>query len=159
MSELPLHGVPETRLPPEPEEATRALQEALADAHPDSRAGQAEVGQRLRDIVSAHPAYLDGWAHLSRWALDAGDGVAAYAFARTGYHRGLDKIRAAGWRGQGPVPWDHEPNRGLLRSVHALARAAAMIGEPEEVRRCREFLLQLDPGDALGAAALDPDRP
>jgi hypothetical protein len=56
--------------------------------------------------------------------------------------RGLreDALRRAGWRGQGPIPWAHEPNRGFLRALAALARAAQRIGEEEEWRRCADFL-------------------
>ena len=64
-----------------------------------------------------------------RSALADGDPVAAYAYARTGYHRSLDQLRRNGWKGHGPVPWEHEPNRGFLRSLHALGQAAAVIGE------------------------------
>ncbi len=142
MSELPLHGVRETLLDPEPEPATDGLAQALDRGD--------DLGVTLREIVAAYPTFLDGWARLAERALDGGDPVAAYAFARTGYHRGLDRIRKAGWGGQGPVPWRHEPNRGFLRSVHALMRAATAIGEQDEATRCRAFLLQLDPDDALG---------
>lgn len=147
MSGLPLHGVPETVLDPEPEEATTAL----AEAQP------AGAGVRLRAIVAEYPAFLAGWAALSDDALAAGDPVAAYAFARTGYHRGLDRIRGAGWRGQGPVPWSHEPNRGFLASVAALMRAAAAIREDDEAQRCRTFLLQLDPEDGQGVRGVTLD--
>lgn len=146
MSGLPLHGVKETLLPPEPQSAVEGLANALAD--------RAVVGARLRSVVADHPTFLDGWARLAEWALEAGDEVAAYAFARTGYHRGLDQIRKAGWGGQGPVPWGHKPNRGFLRSVHALMRAAALIGERDEAERCRDFLLQLDPDDAQEVRAV-----
>ena len=50
--------------------------------------------------------------------------LTAYAYARTGYHRGLDSLRRAGWKGSGPVPWEHGPNRGFLRALWALAVAA-----------------------------------
>ncbi len=150
-SPLPMRGVSETLLPPEPEAATTALSEALM-AHDE---GPRHLGRRLRTIVSKHPEFLDGWAHLSFWAMEEGDPVAAYAFARTGYHRGLDKIRRAGWKGQGPVPWHHEPNRGFLRSVQALMRAAAMIREMGEAERCRAFLLDLDPADELNVADVE----
>jgi hypothetical protein len=154
MSDLPLAGgpPPETLLEPEPETATRGLADALSAEVADP----VEVGARLRDVVAAHPAFLDGWAHLAAWALDQGDPVAAYGFARTGYHRGLDRIRKAGWRGSGAVPWRHAPNRGFLRSVHGLMRAAAAIGETDEAARCRAFLLELDPDDALGVQRVDP---
>lgn len=152
-SSLPLHGVSETLLPPEPDAATAGLSEALM-AHDE---GPLHLGRRLRAIVSDHPEFLDGWAHLSLWALEEGDAVAGYAFARTGYHRGLDKIRRAGWKGQGPVPWHHEPNRGFLRSVHALMRSAALIREMHEAERCRTFLLELDPADELNAGDVDVD--
>jgi hypothetical protein len=149
-SPLPMHGVPETLLDAEPDASTEALNDALA-AHDE---GPRHLGRRLRAIVTRQPTFLEGWAHLAVWAIEEGDAVAAYAFARTGYHRGLDRIRAAGWRGQGPVPWRHQPNRGFLRSVHALMRAAALIGEMEEAERCRTFLLELDPADDLGVASL-----
>jgi Protein of unknown function (DUF3151) len=66
--------------------------------------------------------------------------VESYAYARTGYHRGLDALRRAGWRGQGPIPWEHEPNQGFLRSLRALGRAAEAIGESDEAERCDTFL-------------------
>ena len=150
-SSLPLHGVSETLLPPEPAEALQGLEDALL-AHDE---GPLHLGRRLRVVVKAHPAFLDGWAHLALWALEEGDPVAAYAFARTGYHRGLDKVRRAGWKGQGPVPWHHEPNRGFLRSVQALMQAAAMIREMDEAERCRTFLLELDPADEVGVRNVD----
>jgi hypothetical protein len=141
--DLPLHGVTETLLPAEADEARRRLAEIL-DSDPARRTAE------LKALVGAHPAFLDGWAHLAGEALEAGDAVQAYAFARTGYHRGLDRIRQHGWRGKGAVPWRHEPNRGFLRSVRALWRAADAIGETDEAERCRTFLLELDPDDALG---------
>lgn len=153
-----MHGVTETQLTPRPQEWTTALGDALASTQSDADAGKVAVGQRLREVAAAHPTYLDAWARLAEWALDVGDDVAGYAFARTGYHRGLDAIRKAGWGGQGPVPWRHEPNRGFLRSVHGLMRAAGAIGEIEEATRCRDFLLELDPDDALGVRDLDLER-
>ena len=107
----------------------------------------AEIAERGREdfiaIVSAHPESSLCWALLAEGALKAdspeGD-VAAYAYARTGYHRGLDALRRAGWRGTGPVPWEHVPNRGFLRALYALAVAAERIGDTVEQDRCRQFL-------------------
>src|SRR5215469_2121886 len=129
-----LGGPPETLLPANPKAS-----EALAASDP------AEVAARF-------PAYSAAWAALAERALAAGDPVTAYAFARTGYHRSLDQLRRAGWRGHGPVPWEHEPNQGFLRSLHALGLAAAAIGEDDEAVRCREFLAESSPG---ASAALD----
>ncbi len=101
-----------------------------------------------------HPAASIAWAHLAEAALARGealpepvnhDVVAAYAFARTGYHRGLDLLRRNGWKGFGPVPWSHEPNRGFLRCVGVLARAAKAIGETDEYARCLDLLEDCDP--------------
>lgn len=80
------------------------------------------------------------WAVLAdeAWAQDRT--IESYAFARTGYHRGLDALRRNGWKGHGPVPWEHEPNRGFLRCLNALARAAAAINETDEAQRCSQFL-------------------
>ncbi len=104
-------------------------------------------------VAAAHPTFSAAWATLAERALDEGDAVAGYAFARTGYHRGLDQLRRAGWGGHGPVPWSHHPNQGFLRALAALARAAAEIGEDDEARRCREFLDESDPA-AAGALGL-----
>ena len=98
------------------------------------------VGRPPAEVAARFPAYSAAWADLAEGALAQGDAVAAYAYARTGYHRGLDQLRRAGWRGTGPVPWEHEPNRGFLRSLHLLARAAGTIGEQDEARRCEQFL-------------------
>lgn len=104
-------------------------------------------------VAAAHPAFCAAWAALAERALDEGDAVAGYAFARTGYHRGLDQLRKAGWGGRGPVPWSHHPNQGFLRAVAGLARAAAEIGEDDEARRCRALLDDSDPA-AAGALGL-----
>ncbi len=135
-SSVPLTaGPPETILPPPPGDAQAALEAALARPAPERRAAVAEV-------VAAHPAYLDGWAQLSRLARDD---VEAYAYARVGYHRGLDALRGAGWRGSGYVRWAHRTNRGFLRALDALRSSAAAIGEEPEAERCAVFLRQLDP--------------
>ncbi len=99
--------------------------------------------ERFVEIVRAHPESSLCWAMLAEGALTLGtpDGdVTAYAYARTGYHRGLDALRRAGWKGQGPVPWEHGPNRGFLRALWALAVAAHRIGEDAEYERCSQFL-------------------
>src|SRR6185437_5378610 len=90
-------------------------------------------------------AFSLAWAMLAEAALDDGHPVEAYAYARTGYHRGLDALRRSGWKGHGPVPWEHEPNRGFLRSLNALGEAAAAIGEDDEADRCAQFLQDSSP--------------
>jgi hypothetical protein len=109
---------------------------------PDDPVARAELegGADPSTVAAHHPTYLAAWATLAEAALAGGDPVAAYAYARTGYHRGLDALRRSGWKGHGPVPWSHEPNRGWLRSLHALGQAAAAIGERDEAERCATFL-------------------
>jgi len=97
-------------------------------------------GSPARDAVPASPAASILWALLAEEALAAKEPVAAYAYARTGYHRGLDALRRAGWKGQGPIPVHHQPNQGFLRALLALSEAAAAIGEQDEADRCRTFL-------------------
>lgn len=109
--------------------------------HPDMAARAAlEDGKALREVAGALPAASHAWALLAQESLAENDPVAAYAFARTGYHRGLDALRRAGWRGQGPIPADHVPNQGFLAALEALAQAASIIGEDDEAERCRTFL-------------------
>jgi hypothetical protein len=96
-------------------------------------------------VAEAYPTSSAAWAALSEAALADGRAVEAYAYARTGYHRGLDALRRAGWKGTGPVPWSHEPNRGFLRAVHDLGQAAAAIGEQDEAARCAQLLADCDP--------------
>ena len=129
-------GLPQTVLPPVPADILDAV--ASAEAMPDASARREALGR----VVAAHPTLLVGWAAL---AEGAGDLVESYAYARVGYHRGLDALRAAGWRGSGYVRWEHESNRGFLRSLDALRAAASEIGEAAEAERCDVFLHQLDP--------------
>jgi hypothetical protein len=125
-------GIPETVLPAEDAAATAALAAAVAAGGRDP----------VASVVAAHPAFVDGWARLGAVARDD---VEAYACFRVGYHRGLDALRRNGWRGSGYVRWRHETNRGFLRALDGLSRAAAAIGEDDEAARCAEFLAQLDP--------------
>ncbi|MEO6019966.1 MAG: DUF3151 domain-containing protein [Knoellia sp.] len=117
-----LLGIPETLLPQDP--AARLLDEGVA----------------ADQVAAAHPTSSLAWATLAEDALADDRTVEGYAYARTGYHRALDSLRKNGWRGQGPVPWEHEPNRGFLRAVAALSKAAGLIGETDEQRRCADFL-------------------
>lgn len=103
------------------------------------------AGTDPEQVVRDHPASPLAWAVLADRADADGREVEAYAFARVGYHRGLDALRRAGWRGAGPVPWSHAPNRGVLRALFALRRAAARIGEGSEVDRLTDFLNDADP--------------
>ena len=116
-------------------------------AREDARAALADASNPA-EAAARFPSYSAAWAALAGRALANGEPVTAYAFARTGYHRGLDQLRRAGWRGFGPVPWEHEPNQGFLRALHMLALAADAIGESDEAVRCREFLAEASPAAA-----------
>ena len=98
------------------------------------------AGKGADEVARAFPASPLPWAVLADEAWAQGRVLESYAFARTGYHRGLDLLRRNGWKGHGPVPWEHEGNRGWLRALHALGRAAGSIGESEEHDRCTLFL-------------------
>jgi Protein of unknown function (DUF3151) len=92
------------------------------------------------EVAARYPVFSLAWALLAEAALDGERPVEAYAYARTGYHRGLDALRRNGWKGHGPIPWSHEPNRGFLRCLAALARSADSISETDEAQRCWKFL-------------------
>jgi hypothetical protein len=111
----------------------------------DPAAAQLAAGADPTEVAAAQPASSAAWAALAEAALQNGRAVEGYAYARTGYHRGLDALRRAGWKGSGPVPWAHEPNRGFLRALAALQRAAAEIGEEDEAQRCASLLTESDP--------------
>lgn len=128
-------GLPETVLPPPAPDTAAAL--AAAGGEPPDRRRRAYAG-----VAARWPRCLDAWAALAELP---GPVVERYAYARVGYHRGLDALRAAGWRGSGHVRWRHPENRGFLRSLEALRAAAAEIGEDDEAERCAVFLRQLDP--------------
>jgi hypothetical protein len=128
-------GPPETVLSPEPADALAALAEARAAEPGDRR-------DRVAAVAARWPRFLDAWASLGELARDE---VEAYAYYRIGYHRGLDRLRGEGWRGSGYVRWEHETNRGFLRSLDGLRRLAEAIGETDEAERCALFLAQLDP--------------
>ena len=130
-----LGGPPPTLLPDEPEPRQ------LLEAHVDP----AEVAARF-------PTSSAAWAALADSAFERGAVIESYAYARVGYHRGLDVLRRNGWKGFGPVPWDHAPNQGFLRALFALGRAAEAIQETEEAERIRVFL---DDSDPAARAALE----
>jgi hypothetical protein len=111
-----------------------------------------DAGADPVEVAAEYPASSAAWATLAEHALHAVHPVEAYAYARTGYHRGLDELRRAGWKGNGPVPWSHQPNRGFLRAVHALALAAKAIGEDSEYTRCMELLTECDPAAVVALA-------
>jgi Protein of unknown function (DUF3151) len=108
-----------------------------------------DAGDSPAQVAADHPAQSLPWAVLAETALADNTSitatVAGYAYARVGYHRGLDALRRAGWRGTGPVPWSHRPNQGFLRCLAALGRAAALVGEADEAARCAQFLADCDP--------------
>src|SRR5918998_1187541 len=117
----------------------------LPVGEPDQTSIQEPDGSLEALAAARHPTCLAAWATLGELALRDGRPVEAYAYFRVGYHRGLDRIRRAGWRGTGQVPWSSEGNRGFLRSVSGLAQAAAAIAEQDEADRCRQFLSDLAP--------------
>jgi hypothetical protein len=121
-------GPPPTHLPEDPADAELA------------------GGDAPGSVVRRHPASPAAWAALATHAREQGaDDLTVYAYARVGYHRSLDLLRRNGWKGHGPVPWEHEPNRGFLRSLALLALAARAIGEDEEWQRCATFLRDSSP--------------
>lgn len=114
----------------------------------ESVAEAIDRGELPEDIARAFPASPLAWALAAEDAYSEGRALEAYAFARVGYHRGLDSLRRGGWKGQGPVPWSHEPNRGVLLAFYALRRSAHQIGEMNEVDRLTDLLRDSDP-DAI----------
>lgn len=128
-------GPPSTVLPDEPAELRHRLAQALG-------APDAQRRDLISAVVASAPRYLDAWARLGEQGRDP---VERYAAFRVGYHRGLDALRANGWRGSGYVRWAHESNRGFLRALRGLGRSAAEIGETDEAERIALFLAQLDP--------------
>lgn len=139
MSDQPVHltaqGPPRTVLPVEDAAVRHAVQQALA-------APAGERHERVAAVVAAHPRSLLAWHALGDVGRDVVERYAAY---RVGYHRGLDALRANGWRGSGYVRWADEPNRAFLGCLRGLGEMAASIGEDDEAERVRVFLAQLDP--------------
>src|SRR5207253_11209973 len=122
---------------------------------PDEAGARGELGRGddPAEVAARHPAVPEPWAALADAAFAGDRVIESYAYARVGYHRGLDALRRNGWKGHGPVPWEHGPNQGFLRALHALGRAAGAIGETEEAERIRAFLDDSDPAarEALGS--------
>jgi hypothetical protein len=123
-SSVNLLGEPPATLLPDTPKASRLIAEGTAAV----------------DVAARYPAFSLAWGLLAEDALAKGQAVESYAYARTGYHRGLDALRRNGWKGHGPIPWSHAPNQGFLRCLAALARAADAIGESDEAARSWTFL-------------------
>jgi hypothetical protein len=135
VADLPMADRHETVLPPVAEEVRTALSHALAA---DPAARKAAVSA----VVADHPTFIEGWATLST----LGEGpVERYAYARVGYHRGLDALRGSGWGGRGYVRWAQPSNRAFLTCLVRLRDAAGEIGEADEVTRITDLLTDLDP--------------
>jgi hypothetical protein len=132
---LSASGPPETVLPSPSTAARQRLDQALD-------LPEAERRDAVAAVVAAEPRWSEAWAALGDLGRDPIERYAAY---RVGYHRGLDALRANGWRGSGYVRWEHPTNRGFLRALAGLADEAAVIGEDDEAERCELFLRQLDP--------------
>ncbi len=136
MSDQPINfssGLPSTVLPDADAALTQRLEAACSSSDPR---------EAIAAVVATSPRYLDGWAALGDAGRDVIDRYAAY---RVGYHRGLDALRANGWRGSGYVRWATPSNHGFLRCLLGLHLAAQSIGEMDEADRCAQFLMQLDP--------------
>ena len=132
-------------LPPDPDDSAHQV----AAAQAAFQAGQSTASayrERLNAITARYPTCLNAWAALGELVLPD-DVIAAYAFFRAGYHRGLDRARGSGWRGTQALPWGHESNRGFLRCLYGLMCAATTIDEKAEATRTRQFLLELDPSN------------
>jgi hypothetical protein len=119
-------------LPPEPDAVSVGIVEALSSPDPTTE---------LRRLIATHPASLAGWAALG--GVEA-DPTIRYACYRVGYHRGLDALRANGWRGAGDVRWSEPSNLGFLRSLLGLHVLSKTIGDTSEAERTLQFLYQLD---------------
>jgi hypothetical protein len=130
-------------LPDDPEDS-RAQTEAAQTAFEAGQLDAAAYRERLNAVVRSHPTCLSAWAALGELSLPD-DVIAAYAYFRTGYHRGLDRGRANGWNGAQQLPWEYESNRGFLRCLYGLMLATTEIDETPEAERTREFLFILDP--------------
>lgn len=142
--------------------ADMSFQDLMAGPPPthlpeDPAAAALESGSSPIDVVRAHPESPLAWATLAEQSMGdaSSDDVTTYAYARVGYHRSLDLLRRSGWKGNGPVPWAHEPNRGFLRALAALTKAADRIAEMPESRRCADFLRDSSP--EAYQALLGPD--
>ena len=143
MSEHPIQmtpqGPPRTVLPLEDAVVRHSLQQALLAPAVDRR-------DLIASIAAEHPRSMLAWRALG----DSGrDTVERYMAYRVGYHRGLDALRANGWRGSGYVRWADESNHGFLGCLRGLGDMAAGIGEHDEAERCATFLAQLDPSGGV----------
>lgn len=121
-------------LPAEPDEVMDAI--AAAASLDDPAAA-------LRAVVAGSPTSLFGWAALGTAESET---IHRYASYRIGYHRGLDALRANGWRGSGDVRWSEPTNHGFLRSLLGLHLMSREIGDTVEADRTIQFLYQVDRG-------------
>ena len=127
-------------LSPLPPAEAQALASALS-LPPDLRR------DAVAAVAASDPRCLQAWADLAELTTDQ---VERYAYARVGYHRGLDALRAAGWRGSGYVRWRHESNRGFLRSLDALRLSAAALEGDRGGEAVRALPAPARPGMGIG---------
>lgn len=125
-------GIPETVLNGVDPKLMETLEEAISST---------EQVDKIKAVLASEPTFLDAWSALGARS----NGIEAYAYYRVGYHRGLDLLRASGWKGSGFVRWVEPANRGFLSCLNGLRQASQQIGDEQEAQRCEDFLRQLDP--------------
>lgn len=128
--ELPQADRVDVVLPPANSDLAAALEAAGSDR------------DAIAEVLARDPEYLAAWAAIAGTGREP---IERYAYARVGYHRGLDALRRNRWGGTGLCRWEHPTNRGFLTCLARLRDAAREIGEQVEVDRIDEFLRTLDP--------------
>ena len=142
---LAMGGATRSSDTPHIESATTAAAPASASVVLPLSPVELSAGADPYQVVRSHPASCLAWATVAEDAWSDRRVIDAYAYARVGYHRGLDQLRKSGWRGSGYVRWSQPQNLGFLRCLEGLRAMAAKIGETDEAERCALFLQQLDP--------------
>jgi hypothetical protein len=147
-------------LSPKPPETNIPLPEEALLVHLESNLRDNNIDEISKSTI-VNPRELFCWASLAIVEIKTTqlkspqDLITAYSIARIGYHRGLDTLRANGWRGSGYVKSNIAGNRGFLTCLFLLSYLAGKINENDEEARCSEFLSMVDPTTKIEIENID----
>lgn len=131
-------------------EGAAGVEAVLDDALDRREAGTLREGAFmaiLEDLVAAHPAFIDGHAHLGYALLEQDQPRLALEACLRGVLVGEQAI-PAGFGG--PIGWGFLGNRPFLRAVHGAILCHLELGDSTEAVRLMARMLAWNPSDNQG---------
>lgn len=131
--------------------------EDLEEVYEMIRAGEREIAvDELRWLLDGCSEFLEAHQLLGELAIDLDNDLSlARAHFGVAYQLGEKALRKAG--NPRPLPYREPANQSFFLCGRQLAACLASLGEPAKAKSVLAFLLDCDPSDPLGLAAIRDD--